>query len=181
MREDHCPSMLTNRHQRSHHSLLLFVFLALTKMWRCVFEKDSSYVYFHLGPSSLSVVLVQRDEKLANRTQKVICVGVVRQMQSVWFARSKELLENLCLTTLVDVRLYGQKVSRFSFIVLRVVRPLPFRFSLHYALPPASVVTLQSVPSGQNVIIYSTSLISMFKKNDMMNTKVTLSTTTLFR
>ena len=39
--------------------------------------------YFSKGPSSLPVVVAQADEILATRTKNgVVCVGLVRQMQS---------------------------------------------------------------------------------------------------
>ena len=57
-------------------------------MRSCVFG-NNFHVYFPLGPSSLSVVVAQPEERFANRTQKVLCVGVIGQTQSAWFERMK--------------------------------------------------------------------------------------------
>ena len=55
----------------------------------CPWERHFTLVS-HWGPSSLRVVVAWPDERLANRTQKVLCVGEVRQTQSAWFIRTNE-------------------------------------------------------------------------------------------
>ena len=46
---------------------------------------ETLYAYFPMGSSSLPVVVAQPDERLAKKPQKVLCVGVVGQMQLAWF------------------------------------------------------------------------------------------------
>ena len=46
---------------------------------RCVLGKDSLRVFLIRAKQSISVVVVQPDKRLANRTPKeVLCVGVVK-------------------------------------------------------------------------------------------------------
>ena len=61
--------------------------------WECVVLslKKTPYAYFPLEPSSLRIVMIQFDERFANRTQKkVVSVGVVRQTKSTWSIRANE-------------------------------------------------------------------------------------------
>ena len=46
-------------------------------MHRCVLGKGTLRL-FPIGPSNLPVVVIQPDERLAKRTKKVLCVGVVK-------------------------------------------------------------------------------------------------------
>ena len=64
--------------------------------WQCVINplRRTFNAYFSLGPSILSLLMAQPDERRANRTptKKVLCVGVVRQStgqgQGAWFIRT---------------------------------------------------------------------------------------------
>ena len=61
---------------------------ALLRLWERHF-----YANFPLGPSSLHGVVTQPDKRLANRSQEgVLCIGVLRQTQSVWFIQTDKPL-----------------------------------------------------------------------------------------
>ena len=50
------------------------------------------YAHIPLRPRSLPFAITKADEKLANKTQKRCCVGVVRQTQSAWFIRANDFI-----------------------------------------------------------------------------------------
>ena len=53
-------------------------------MPRFVLGKDTFYASFPLWPTSLSFVVAQPDERLANRTPKELSVGVDKEALVAW-------------------------------------------------------------------------------------------------
>ena len=53
--------------------------------------ETDDFAYFLVSISSLPVVGAQPGKTLAKRTPKSTCAGVVRQTQSAWFIRTKNL------------------------------------------------------------------------------------------
>ena len=70
---------------------------SLSKQAKChwVLGKDTLCL-FSFGASNLVTVVAQPDERHVNKTKKkVLCVGVVRQMQNAWFIWTNKLKRSL--------------------------------------------------------------------------------------